>query len=407
MKKIVRYRHKVILGIIKPFIKAFTKKVYNYTPIKYKLDKKPYLVLANHCMNLDCFFISQSFNFPIYYVATDNIFRRNLKSKLLKFAVHPVPKIKGDSDVKTIKDLQQIVKDGGSVGLFPEGNQTYTGEGIYMSPAIGKLIKFLKLDVIFYNLEGTYLTLPRWADYRRRGKVVGYIKKLMPYEEYKDLTVEEINEIVKQNIIVSTVKFQNENSNLKYVGKNKAEGIQHILYRCPKCKKIATITPSGDDFCCAECGLKGTYTDQAKLLLSENVYDIDSVLKWDRWQKNYLIENGLEIKDDEDILCEDFTLYLIKRAAKNEYGKLGKLHLKKDRFEFVSDDGEVTTFTFDNIRNISIQFKDLLQFHLKDGRFFEAKSKEVTSMVKYCDLFCYLKAKLTGKKDFSITDYRN
>ena len=79
--------------------------------------------------------------------------------------------------METIRKSKRIVNQGGSIGIFPEGNTTYSGENVYMTPATVKLIKMLKIPVIIINMKGLYLTFPRWAVYRKKGKATSYIKK--------------------------------------------------------------------------------------------------------------------------------------------------------------------------------------------------------------------------------------
>ena len=44
----MKKRHKVVFTVLKYPFKLFFKVKYNFKPIKYKLEKKPYLILSNH-----------------------------------------------------------------------------------------------------------------------------------------------------------------------------------------------------------------------------------------------------------------------------------------------------------------------------------------------------------------------
>ena len=68
------------------------------------------------------------FGHQIYYVASELIFSLGWKSRLLTHCFAPIPKTKSMADVTTVKNIMQIVKEGGSVGVYVEGNATMTGD---------------------------------------------------------------------------------------------------------------------------------------------------------------------------------------------------------------------------------------------------------------------------------------
>ena len=70
--------------------------------------------------------------------------------------------------METIRKTKRIVQQGGSIGIFPEGNTSYSGQTVQILPATVKLIKMLKIPVIIMNIKGMYLSYPRWAIYKKK-----------------------------------------------------------------------------------------------------------------------------------------------------------------------------------------------------------------------------------------------
>ena len=107
----MKKRHKVVFTVLKYQFKLFFKVKYNFKPIKYKLEKKPYLILSNHLGILDPFFVAASFSRPVYYIATADLFSTKY-GKIINYLVAPIPKNKNVKELGPIKDCVKIVKEG-------------------------------------------------------------------------------------------------------------------------------------------------------------------------------------------------------------------------------------------------------------------------------------------------------
>ena len=64
--------------------------------------------------------------------------------------------------------------------------------------------------------------------------------------------VEKIDEIVAKGLYVDNFKWQEETGSL-YTGKNRAVGLENILYMCPCCKKEFNISTKNDMIICKNC----------------------------------------------------------------------------------------------------------------------------------------------------------
>ena len=157
--------------ILIPYYKR--KYRHSYKKLKELKGKGPFLVLSNHTVPEDPIIISFAFPFVLYFFATEQIFNLGWLSKLLKYAANPISKSKSVSDMNAIRKSKNIIKQGGSVALFPEGNVTYNGQTSKIDIQIVKLIRLLKVPVILYRTQGLYLANPRWALFKKKGRSSG------------------------------------------------------------------------------------------------------------------------------------------------------------------------------------------------------------------------------------------
>ena len=164
----VKKRHARTFAFLRAVLPPFLRLRYHYRAEPSGLKEGPYLILSNHQASMDPFFLSASFPFPVYFFASDDIFNLKL-SPLIRFLVNPIPKSKSLSDLQAVKDMVRVLKEGGSVGIFPEGNRTIDGGPWGFSDSVAKLVKLSGVPVVLYNLRGGYGTDPRWGHNIRRG----------------------------------------------------------------------------------------------------------------------------------------------------------------------------------------------------------------------------------------------
>ena len=140
----VKKRHARVFAFLRFALAPIMRIKYRYKPVKSDLPEGPYLILSNHQASMDPFWVSKSFRFPIYFFASDDIF--NLKiSPLIEYLVAPIPKSKSLTDLKAVKDVLRVLKEGGAVGIFPEGNRTIGGGQWEVTDASAKLVKVSKV----------------------------------------------------------------------------------------------------------------------------------------------------------------------------------------------------------------------------------------------------------------------
>lgn len=244
---------------------------------------EPYVLLANHTFVFDVVHVPLRLRKTPFIVAQQNLFTKQPLKFVLEEIAHAIPKTKGTSDLRAARELIGAVKRGYPICIFPEGNTTFNGETNYIEESTMKLIKKLKIDVVACKVEGGYLSKPRWATSKRKNRRIKLTYKvIISKDEIKNLSVDDINKIVNRELYSNDYEYQRKVM-IKHPGKNKAEGLENILYICPECKMFGQIHTKEDHITCSHCNTTGTVNDYGFI----EGFRFDNTVDWDTWQREY------------------------------------------------------------------------------------------------------------------------
>lgn len=407
----IRLRYKLVFTLLRPLAYLYARLTCNYHAVRGPMipPGQPVLILANHNCNLDPIFVAASFRRPIFFVASDHIFRLGFLSSVLNFLVAPIPIVKSQIDLRTIRDIMNVMRKGGTVGLFPEGNRSFNGLTGWIPPVTGKLVRQLNATVLLYRIEGGYLSTPRWAAGSRHGRIRGETVRRIDPPELANMTPEEINEIIRETLNVDAYAVQHTSKAIHFRGKNLAEALERALFVCPKCRRLDTLRSRDDHFACT-CGFAVHINDlgffeaadawtaeqQAAASLPE------TVAAWDIWQRQALIT----MLDDPDVIDwsggkliftdDSESLFSCERARRAQKIDQGRLTMFADRLVFDGRQGP-RVYPLSEITKVIVHGPQVLQFATSAGRIFEVKSPARRSAYKYVLLFNLLHQKQNGE----------
>ncbi|HHU56023.1 MAG TPA: 1-acyl-sn-glycerol-3-phosphate acyltransferase [Acholeplasmataceae bacterium] len=377
----IKRKHKIVFNILRPIFTVILYLLYRLKVSKYKLDDGPHLIISNHQTTLDPFIIALSFKKPIYFMASEDLFIKGFRSKIIKYLVSPIPKKKSAADINAIKICMQIKKEGGNIAVFPEGNRTYSGMLCYIDPAIVKLIRLLQIPVIFYNIQGGYGTSPRWASNIRRGKMKGFVKTVLKPEDYQNLSDDELYTFIKTNLNVVDAP-----SEIPFKSKRAAEKLERVLYLCPECHQVNTLYSKKDKIKCKKCHLSVEYTPH---LTFNGIKDFKIVNDWYKYQEKF-IENYNFSDDDEFIFVDkDVNLYETTRTKKSVYLGLGVFSISKKYLVFANKEFTIY-FKLDKISGMTIIGKHKLNYYT-NKKTYQIKGKPILNVLKYMQIFYRIK----------------
>jgi 1-acyl-sn-glycerol-3-phosphate acyltransferase len=259
-KSWIKPHHKTVRNIANVLFGPIVKLKYNVRPEKFDVSgKKAYLILYNHQTPFDQFFVGISFDLPIYYVATEDIFSNGLVSDLIRGLVAPIPIAKGTNDAGSILKCIRVAREGGTLAIAPEGNRTYSGRTEHISESVIPLARKLGLPVLLYRIEGGYGKNPRWSDKVRGGKMRAYVHSVITPEEYREMTDEEFFSAVKEGLYVD----ENRDTGV-YRSNRRAEYLERAIYYCPFCG-LSEFESKRNKAVCKKCGRAVEYGADKKL----------------------------------------------------------------------------------------------------------------------------------------------
>ena len=372
----VKLRDKIVFGILRPFIRLFVKMKYNTTVFKYKLEKGPHVILSNHLTILDPLILSSSFSRPVYFMASEDL-SSSKYGKLITFFFNPIYKAKSKSDLAAVKDCLRVVKSGGTICIFPEGNRSYDGNLCNITDSIAKMVKLLKVPVVLYNIKGGYGTDPRWCKRGRKGPSYTRVKRVLSIEEINELTNEELYDLIVRELTVPQVP-----TIVPYKSNQKAEGLERILYICPKCGKLHGIYTKGDYVYCKYCDLTVKYNEYLKFECEDESFKYNYVYEWYNQQKDYVktytLDKKFEYFDDE------VTIFTVEKGSVRKALKTGRLSMNNATIAV-----EDLSFDLSTVENITILGKHKMNMYFQ-GKTYQFIGNDSCNMVKYLHMYCHL-----------------
>ncbi|MBQ8406842.1 MAG: 1-acyl-sn-glycerol-3-phosphate acyltransferase [Clostridia bacterium] len=392
VKTWVKPRHKVIRNLAAAVILPYLKMTYKTKVEKFKgQGKRNYLVLMNHQTPMDQFFVSMAFKGAVYYVTSEDLFSNGFVSKLLSWAVAPIPIKKQVADVRAVMNSIKIAKEGGTIALFPEGNRTYSGKTEYFSNAVVGYAKALKLPIAIMRLEGGYGVCPRWSDKRRKGPSKAYVARVIEREEYSKLSDEELYALLKQELFVDETKLDGE-----YKTKNQAEYIERALYVCPECG-LSHFESSRDLFTCKKCGKQVRYLPNKKLECVNGELPFTYFNEWYDYQSDFVRKLDMAPYETTPIYEEENGLYLVEKTKKVCLAKAGKIAIFANKIT-LSYKGESLDLPFDKLSGVSVLGRNKLNIYAED-KLYQLKGNKRFNALKYVNLYYHGKSVMKGEEN--------
>ena len=390
--KFTKHRLRVEYAILRVLISFFATRLYHFSSEKnLKKIQGPYLLLANHNMNLDSVLVGIAFKRHMFFVSSDHIMRKGMLSKLLIHVIAPIARVKGKTDAYTVIQMIESLRAGNNVCMFAEGNRSFNGLTGEIPAVTAKVIKKAGSKVITYKIRGGYFTEPRWGFSLRKGKCTGEIVNIYEVEQIKNMSIEELNAKIREDLYVDAYQDQETNP-IRFKGKNRAVGIETAMFMCPQCKKIGTLKSAKNKISCS-CGLDVNYTEYGML---ENMpLYINTLTKWDAFQreelKNQISQN---MKEEEKVLFFDSKvhLYRVDNSHKKYKEEEGSLTAYVNRLECC---GEVILIK--DIPTFSIYGRNTVTF-MYHNEHCELKGEKLFSALKYTYLFEIVNEILTRNK---------
>ena len=385
----IKFRHKLVVTLLRYTLGPYSRWKYGIKMEKFKEQgSRPYLILLNHQTAFDQFFVGITFNRPVYYVASEDLFSMGWVSDLIRYLVAPIPIKKQTTDLQAVKNCIKIAREGGTICIAPEGNRTFHGKNVYMKPGIVSLAKKLGLPIAFFRIEGGYGVQPRWSDVVRKGKMRSYVSRVLEPEEYACMTSDQLAQLIEQELSVDEAQVTGD-----YRHKKNAEFLERAMYVCPWCG-LSTFESSGDIIHCKTCGRQIRHLPTKELEGVNCEFPHRFVADWYEWQESYINGTDLLSLTEAPVYEETVRLSRVHAYKKKEVlSREAKLCLYGDR---VTLDGR--ELPFGEVSAVTVLGKNKLNIY-NGNEILQLKGSKRFNALKYVNFYHRYKNMTTGDQD--------
>lgn len=357
-------------------VRPVAKRKFNLSYETLDKVEGPYLVLSNHNTDWDCIFVGLASSRQLYFVATEKLMRMGFAGRLVISIFNPILHYKGKQGMNTIKSIYKHMKAGHNVAMFPEGNRSFNGETCPIPPATGKMARACGGTLVTYRWTGGYFSSPRWGESSRRGRIEGHIAGIYTHEQLATMSDDEIREAVERDLYVNAYEDQ-EKEQVAFTGKNRALGLESMLFVCPRCGRIGSLKSAGNRLFCTglknriaeKCGFDAEFDEYGYLDYDDAGKDIRAgrgrirarLSDLDRVQKERiagLLEQLKDGGDTEPLFTDTVTRETIDSGHRLVERIETRLAAFKDRLEI----GDAVV-PFDKIEGLAINQRNLLIVH--------------------------------------------
>lgn len=351
---------------------------FNYTHDMSGLEKisGPVILLPNHACGWDPLLVgAASRKRPFYYVTSEHLVRVPFAGKIITALFPPIIRRKGSTDLEVVRNCLAHLKAGHSICIFGEGDQSWDGITGDILPGTPKLVKKSRATLVTYRLEGSFLSLPRWASGARRGRIDGRIAGIYTPDEIEKMSNEELLHAIRRDLYFNIWEWQKNmpDGPVKFIGRrgnrDHAKGLEMLFFMCPGCGKIGTIRTRDDEIFCG-CGFRARFLNTGFLetvspAAEDLPHSFTELPEWDRWQREELEKKVKRIVESEsdEVLFRDGPIKLsrIERDHREVALCEGSLSLTIRKGKAVMTAGD-RSFAFNEISNMGLVLSMLILF---------------------------------------------
>ena len=263
----------VLLSVWDLWTTHFTYRMINMERLK---KDEPCLVLMNHSSFIDLKIAARLLcTRPFHIVCTtDGFVGKNWLMRLIGC----IPARKFMADVTLVRDMVYAVRElKSSVLMYPEASYSFDGTQTPLPESIGKCLKLLKVPVVMIRTHGAFARDPLYNNLQlRKVRVSADVEYLLSPEEIAAKSAQELNDFLQEKFTFDYFRWQQEN-NVRIKEAFRADGLNRMLYKCPRCKTEGQMSGQGTKILCKQCGKEYELTEYGYLQdLEKNLPEQDS-----------------------------------------------------------------------------------------------------------------------------------
>lgn len=288
---------------------------FTYDLDRKKLKDKQIILLCKHASRDDYIYTIAGYGSCNIHVICgyQNFFSKYLYSMLIKMGV--IAKYLYAPDRTAVKHMLQVIKEGRSIVLFPEGIQSTSGSTHPINPATMKFLYKCKVPVVLCSSYGAYMTRPRYSKVRKVGQMIYHYEYLFKEEDYEKFSYDELYEKLLIKFKYNDFEY-NKKARVAYHGEcENIAGLDKIIYKCPCCGSEFKFDIHGSNMSCLDCGFEVMMNEYYDLLPVNKNLPFTNIDLWYKWQRKEVakevIKDNFQLKMEVDAFC--LNIHKIKK----------------------------------------------------------------------------------------------
>ena len=210
----------------------------------------PYILLSNHGSFEDFYYISQIAHprNPSYLVNEYYCTRPILKTMAKRGGI--LSKKLFTRDMSTGVRIMRMVRNGFPVVIFPEGRLSPDGCSNPIVENGAAFYRRLSVPLVFVRIDGAYFAHPKWRKETFPSDIRVSVTHVLRPEQLKEMTDAQLDELIAKEL------YYDASAEVRscYPQKDKAMGLDSLLYRCVDCGALYQTEGIGTELHCRACG---------------------------------------------------------------------------------------------------------------------------------------------------------
>ena len=172
---------------------------------KYIRPDKPYLIMGNHQSLFDIFVIPAAI--PLCFVGVEAAYHFSIPVwgyLIRKWGCIPIERNNLEKAILSLETAKKTLLSGMNIGILPEGHRTLTGKLGTFKKGPFYLAKGAHADILPFGINGLYNYNKKGSLILTPGKVFVNIGRPIPYETFKDLSVDQLRKTIFDRISILT-----------------------------------------------------------------------------------------------------------------------------------------------------------------------------------------------------------
>ncbi|MBO7311159.1 MAG: 1-acyl-sn-glycerol-3-phosphate acyltransferase, partial [Clostridia bacterium] len=295
------------------------------------------LILMNHSSFIDLEIASSVlYPRPFNIVATLDAF---IGKEWLMRQIGCISTRKFVFDIGLVRDISHCIKKlGTSVLMYPEAGYSFDGTATTLPESLAKFVKMLGAPLVMLETFGAYQRQPLYNELRRRNiDVSAQLRYVLSSEEIKEKTDAEIAEIIEREFSFDNFKWQQQNK-IKIDEKDRAVGLERLLYKCPNCNAEGKTVSFGADVRCDECGKTWRLDEYGFMRANDGNIEFEHIPDWYSWERECV---NAELDAEKYGFCVPVDIYMIVNTKGVYRVGEGELTHSTEGFHLVGCDGKL------------------------------------------------------------------